>query len=88
MHAIGAAQFWMLSDEMIATSSRLQKEADNERLALFIGAGASFPSGLPSWGGLPNLSPRMLWAVLPTAGSIALICLLETLRASDKQIFM
>ena len=52
MHAIGAAQFWMLSDEMIATSNRLQKEADNERLALFIGAGASFPSGLPSWAGL------------------------------------
>ena len=37
---------------MIATSNRLQKEADNERLALFIGAGASFPSGLPSWAGL------------------------------------
>lgn len=39
-------------------------------------------SSLPSWSGLPDLSPRLLLAVLPTAGSIALICLLETLLAA------
>jgi len=44
--------FWMLSEEQKRQLARLQREAEACRLALFIGAGVSLPSGLPSWTGL------------------------------------
>mmetsp|Transcript_23739 Transcript_23739/g.43015 ORF Transcript_23739/g.43015 Transcript_23739/m.43015 type:complete len:521 (+) Transcript_23739:50-1612(+) len=46
--------FWMLTDEQKGQAARLQKMAEDGRLSVFIGAGVSFPSGLPSWGGLLN----------------------------------
>lgn len=44
--------FWMLSAELRAEAARLREQALAGRLGLLFGAGVSFPSGLPSWGGL------------------------------------
>lgn len=44
--------FWMLKPELRKESKRLASKAKNGSLSLFFGAGVSFPSGLPSWGGL------------------------------------
>lgn len=44
--------FWMLSAKMREEIVRLKKQALAGRLAILYGAGVSFPSGLPSWGGL------------------------------------
>jgi hypothetical protein len=46
--------FWMLSSEMRAEVERLKNQALSGRLGILFGAGLSFPSGLPSWGGLLN----------------------------------
>jgi hypothetical protein len=42
----------MLDDALRAQAGRLKTCAEQDRLSLFFGAGVSFPSGLPSWGGL------------------------------------
>ena len=47
-----AGPFWMLSEEQLGTCQHLASAAAEDRLALFLGAGVSFPSGLPSWEGL------------------------------------
>jgi len=47
--------FWMLSESLQKETSRLQDAAEIGRLSLLFGAGVSFPSGLPSWGGLLGL---------------------------------
>lgn len=47
--------FWMLDDDVKAHALRLQDAAREDRLAVFIGAGVSIPSGLPSWWGLLEL---------------------------------
>ena len=44
--------FWMLSAEQIQACLRLKASAFDNKLSLFMGAGVSFPSGLPSWQGL------------------------------------
>lgn len=44
--------FWMLSPKVKMHAEQLAKDALRGSLSLFVGAGASYPSGLPSWGGL------------------------------------
>lgn len=44
--------FWMLPAELQQEAQSLQAKASSGRLGLLFGAGVSFPSGLPSWGGL------------------------------------
>lgn len=44
--------FWMLLPQLKAEAERLAAIAKNGSLSIFFGAGVSFPSGLPSWGGL------------------------------------
>lgn len=44
--------FWMLPAHMHEEVVRLKKQAQAGRLGILYGAGVSFPSGLPSWGGL------------------------------------
>jgi hypothetical protein len=44
--------FWMMSSEMRREVQRLKRQALAGRLGILYGAGLSFPSGLPSWGGL------------------------------------
>ena len=44
--------FWMLSKSEKANALSLAESAKAGRLAIFIGAGVSIPSGAPSWGGL------------------------------------
>lgn len=44
--------FWMLSPGLRKESERLAIIAKSGSLSIFFGAGVSFPSGLPSWGGL------------------------------------
>lgn len=44
--------FWMLSEEMKAKARDLAAKARAGSLSVFFGAGVSYPSGLPSWGGL------------------------------------
>lgn len=44
--------FWMLSPALKKESERLATIAKSGSLSIFFGAGVSFPSGLPSWGGL------------------------------------
>lgn len=44
--------FWMLSSELMNEVRRLKEQALAGRLGILYGAGLSFPSGLPSWGGL------------------------------------
>lgn len=44
--------FWMLSPALLEESERLATIAKSGSLSIFFGAGVSFPSGLPSWGGL------------------------------------
>ncbi len=47
--------FWMLTDNQKETASSLAGDAKARRLSIFIGAGISFSSGGPSWGGLLDL---------------------------------
>lgn len=49
---LAGGPFWMLSPELKAEAERLAAIAKNGSLSIFFGAGVSFPSGLPSWGGL------------------------------------
>lgn len=44
--------FWMLNEQLRAEASRLAAKACAGTLSVFFGAGVSFPSGMPSWGGL------------------------------------
>lgn len=44
--------FWMLSKKMKQHAELLATDALRGSLSLFVGAGVSYPSGLPSWGGL------------------------------------
>ena len=44
--------FWMLPENLRKEAHRLQEQAASGRLGVLFGAGVSFPSGLPSWGGL------------------------------------
>ena len=44
--------FWMLSSNLRQESDRLAALAERGALSIFFGAGVSYPSGLPSWGGL------------------------------------
>lgn len=44
--------FWMLSESQKSNAMSLAKSAKAGRLAVFVGAGISIPSGAPSWGGL------------------------------------
>lgn len=44
--------FWMLSDALRDEAKRLAEKARAGTLSIFFGAGVSFPSGMPSWGGL------------------------------------
>lgn len=44
--------FWMLSESLRAEAARLAAKARGGTLSVFFGAGVSFPSGTPSWGGL------------------------------------
>ena len=44
--------FWMLSENLKAHGKRLRRTAQKGQLSVFIGAGVSIPSGLPSWSSL------------------------------------
>lgn len=46
---------WMLSDHLKQEALRLAEMAKINRLSIFFGAGVSFASGLPSWGGLLDI---------------------------------
>jgi len=43
---------WMITEDLKQHAARLQYARDSDSLYIFFGAGVSFPSGLPSWGGL------------------------------------
>jgi hypothetical protein len=45
----------MLSPDLLKEAKRLEDQAVSGRLGLLFGAGVSFPSGLPSWGGLLSI---------------------------------
>jgi len=47
--------FWMLSQRQKIRASTLARDAKVGRLAIFLGAGVSIPSGAPSWGRLLEL---------------------------------
>lgn len=49
---IKGGPFWMLDEQTKKCAERLADDALRGSLTLFFGAGASYPSGLPSWGGL------------------------------------
>ncbi|KAI0558483.1 SIR2-2 domain containing protein [Gracilaria domingensis] len=44
--------FWMLTPERRLEAKKLADKARAGSLSIFFGAGVSYPSGLPSWGGL------------------------------------